>query len=186
MIDLSAIQASVSGDLDAVSGIVESMYNTNFAPYFKESRDVFNRLNSKVNPISDDELSYILIDLPVKLIDISEQVGAFRIKCETLKLLAKRKESELSSELKESGMKSADIKETVTLNLMEDKLLISAYSTVISRVESEIAFCKELIMGAKKIWDARRKSESANPVSEVESKDDLPDYQFGGKSYIKG
>ena len=47
------------------------------------------------------------------------------------------------------------------------------YTAVVTRVEIDIAFSKELIMGARKVWDARRRSEDA-PVGEIPP--ELPDY----------
>lgn len=193
MIDLSAIEQNMSDDLNSVTGFVNSMYDKNFSSYFADSREVFARMNSKVQPITDDELNYVLIDLPLSLIDVSEQLSSFKVRHEAMKLTVKQKENSLASDAKDKGMKSAEAKEYVTNNSMEDRLLLSAYAAIIYRVESEIAFCRELIMGAKKIWDARRKSESVNPVAEVnDSHDGLPEYSYveteckKKKSYIKG
>lgn len=193
MIDLSAIEKTMSDDLNSVTGFVNSMYDKNFAAYFTDSREVFARMNSKVQPITDDELNYVLIDLPLRLIDVSEQLSTFKMRHETMKISVKQKENELAAEAKDNGLKGSEAKEYVTSNSMEDKLLLSAYAAVIYRVESEIAFCRELIMGAKKIWDARRKSESVNPVAEVnDSPDGLPEYSYveteskKKKTYIKG
>ena len=193
MIDLSAIEKTMSDDLNSVTGFVNSMYDKNFASYFADSREVFARMNSKVQPITDDELNYVLIDLPLSLIDVSEQLSSFKVRHETMKISVKQKENELTSKAKDLGLKGSEAKEYVTNNSMEDKLLLSAYAAVIYRVESEITFCRELIMGAKKIWDARRKSESVNPVAEVnDSPDGLPEYSYveteskKKKTYIKG
>lgn len=193
MIDLSAIEQNMSDDLNSVTGFVNSMYDKNFASYFADSREVFARMNSKVQPITDEELNYVLIDLPLRLIDVSEQLSSFKVRHEAMKLTVKQKENYLSSDAKDKGMKSAEAKEYVINNSMEDRLLLSAYAAIIYRVESEITFCRELIMGAKKIWDARRKSELVNPVSEVsDSPDGLPEYSYveteskKKKTYIKG
>ena len=193
MIDLSAVEKTMSDDLNSVTGFVNSMYDKNFAAYFTDSREVFARMNSKVQPITDEELNYVLIDLPLRLIDVSEQLSTFKMRHETMKISVKQKENELAAEAKDNGLKGSEAKDYVISNSMEDKLLLSAYAAVIYRVESEIAFCRELIMGAKKIWDARRKSESVNPVAEVnDSPDGLPEYSYveteskKKKTYIKG
>ena len=71
--------------------------------------------------------------------------------------------------------------------MTEDKILILAYDNLITRVEKEMSYSRELIMSAKKIYDARRNTEQSNPVSEVNSKqNDLPDYysSTSGKQYI--
>jgi hypothetical protein len=61
----------------------------------------------------------------------------------------------------------------------------NAYETIIDRAEREMMFCRELIMAAKKIWDARKRSEGIMPVGEVvptitDSK--LHGYKAGGKN----
>ena len=71
--------------------------------------------------------------------------------------------------------------------MTEDKILILAYDNLITRVEKEMSYSRELIMSAKKIYDVRRNTEQSNPVSEVSSKqNDLPDYysSTSGKQYI--
>lgn len=184
MLDMSSIQSYVEQDLNAVESLINSLYDNNFSGFFVGAREVFTRLDSKLHPITDEELNWILIDLPVKLFDVSERLSAFKMKCETLKLLLKKKESDVAADAKEEGYKASDIKTIVSSETIEDRLLINAYSSVISRVESEIIFSKELIMSGKKIWTARRDADSSNPVAEVQS--DLPEYQIKGKDYIKG
>lgn len=188
MIDMKNIEADARADLESVSGFIESLYQTNFSEFFAESRELYARLGSKTRPITDEELSWILINLPMNLFYVSERLNDFRMKYETLKLRTKKKESELANEAKESGFTASQAKEYVNANTLDDKLLQSAYMSVIERVESEISFSKELIMGAKKIWDARRRTEQSNPVSEVtETADDLPEYKPSKpKDYIKG
>ena len=184
MLDFSKAILNASQDLNAVSDLVDSMYSSNFSKYFETAREMFARLNSKEHPITDNELNYVLIDLPVQLFDVSEQLSSFRMKLETLKLLLKQKERNLIKDAKEAGFGATEAKDFATVDTIEDRLLISAYSSVISRVESEISFSKELIMGAKKIWDARRKADASNPVSEVSA--ELPEYSIPGSSYIRG
>ena len=184
MLDMSSIQSSVEQDLQAVEGLVNSMYKNNFSEYFKGAREMFSRLDSKLHPIADDELNWILIDLPIKLFDVSEKLSQFKMKYETLKLLLKKKETDLTADAKDNGYKASDIKTLISAETVEDRLLINAYASVISRVESEVTFAKELIMSGKKIWTARRETDVSNPVSEIPS--DLPEYQIKGKDYIKG
>ena len=184
MLDMSRIQSSVEQDLLAVEGLVDSMYEKNFSEYFVGAREMFTRLDSKIHPITDEDLNWILIDLPVKLFDVSEKLAAFKMKLETLKLLLKKKETDLTANAKENGYKASEIKAAVNAETIEDQLLINAYASVISRVESEVTFSKELIMSGKKIWTARRDTDASNPVSEIPS--ELPEYQIKGKDYIKG
>lgn len=183
MLDLSAVQAEFSEDINAVTEWFEEIYRDNFAVYFGESRELFNRLKSKTQPITDEELSWILINLPLNLFDVSEILNKLRLSQEVIKLRNKQKETDLA---KASIEKSATKRqEEASIAMLENKLLSTVYTHVISRVEGEISFCRELIMSAKKIWDARRRTEGANPVSPVDdSHIQLPDYQPG--AYIKG
>lgn len=164
--NLNAAFESASEDIEAVTEWCTSLYNRVFASYFQESRELSTRLKSKERPITDEELSWILIQLPVTLFDVSECVNQLRVSQEVVKMRNRQIELQLAKD--KSGY-----------DMSSDKLLVSAYNSVITRVENEISFSRELIMGAKKIWDARRRSEQSNPVSEVEDpSDSLPDYTF--------
>lgn len=184
MLNLQNVQDEFSDDIEAVSDWCEEIYQNNFASHFSESRELFLRLKSKTQPITDEELSWILINLPLNLFDVSEVLNKFKVNQEVVKLRNKQKESDLvKASIETTATKR---QEEASIKMLENKLLVTAYSSVMSRVESEISFCRELIMGAKKIWDARRRSESANPVGLVtdDSHTDLPDYQQD--VYIKG
>lgn len=183
MLNLNDVQSEFSEDIEAVSDWCDEIYQQNFAIHFGESRELFNRLKSKTHPITDEELSWILINLPLNLFDVSEVLNKFKVSQEVVKLRNKQKESDLvKSSVENTATKR---QEDAAIKMLENKLLVTAYSSVMSRVESEISFCRELIMGAKKIWDSRRRAESANPVSPVDdSHINLPDYQEG--VYIKG
>ena len=184
MLNLQNVQNEFSDDIEAVSDWCEEIYQNNFASHFSESRELFLRLKSKTQPITDEELSWILINLPLNLFDVSEVLNKFKVNQEVVKLRNKQKESDLvKASIETTATKR---QEEASIKMLENKLLVTAYSSVMSRVESEISFCRELIMGAKKIWDARRRSESANPVGFVtdDSHTDLPDYQQD--VYIKG
>lgn len=183
MIDLNTLQSELTEDMDAVKIWQNTVYQEHFEKYFQSPRDMFRRLKSKASPITDDELSWILIDLPLHLFDASEALNQFQLYQEVVKLHTKRKESDA---FQNSNAKTiSNKKEEATITVLEDKLLIKAYESIITRVNEEISFCRELIMGAKKIWDARRKSEEANPVSPQDiPKSELPDYTI--KQYVKG
>lgn len=173
MIDLKKVESDMKPDIDAVASWCEEIYAEWFAPYFMVSRNLFDRLKSKERPITDEELSWILIQLPLQLFSASEALSKFRISQEVIKLKTK----ELETALK--GSKGA--------NIIDNKILMLAYSGIISRVESEVSFSRELIMGAKKLWDSRRSTEKVNPISEVEGNAPviLPEYK-SDKPYIKG
>ena len=181
-LNLRTIQQEVDDDVQAVTSWCNEIYEEQFSKYFDESRELFGRLKSKTKPITDEELSWILINLPLSLFEVSEILNRIKVSQEVIKLRNKQKESELVKASTENS--AAKRQEDAALQMLEHKLLVTAYSSVMSRVESEVSFCRELIMGAKKIWDARRRTESANPVSPVDSHLELPDYQPG--VYIKG
>lgn len=179
MIDLNSVLSENAEDIESVVSWCSDIYDGKFAEYFLNARVLFERVQSKTHPITDDELSQILIDLPMKLFDVSEVLNQFRLSYEVVKLRNKQKESDL---IKSSSETTAPKRKSdAELQMIPDKLLVTAFDSVITRVENEISFCRELIMSAKKIWDARRKTEQVNPISEVS---DLPEYNV--KSYIKG
>ena len=51
----------------------------------------------------------------------------------------------------------------------EYTILSNALETLITRVDSEISFSRELIMSAKKIFDARRNTEQVNPINPIDT-----------------
>lgn len=171
LINLDNAYSSTKSDFDSVSEWCDTVYNNNFSVYFKDSTELFERLRSKDHPITDDELQYILICLPINLYDASEMLNKMRLNQEILKITNKKREMEL---IAESSEKTASAKKNdATTKMIDEVLLYSAYSTIISRVENQISLSKEIIMGAKKIWDSRRKTDMSMPVGEVE---ELPDY----------
>lgn len=142
------------------------MYNELFAKYFSEIRGIRDRLSANT-PISDFDIERILTEFPLDLFSVSEALNQFKLEYELNKL-----------KLKEARRNQADAD-----TLAELEILNTAYSTLISRVETEISFSRELIMGVKKIWDGRRSTEKANPIGE-----ELPEYvpdQPSRRKYIK-
>ena len=182
--DLKKVNESMKDDIDAVTSWCSDIYNSKFSAFFHDASELFSRLKSKDRPITDEELSWILIQLPIQLFSVSEALNSFKISHEVVKLKNKQRERDLVvTSIEKSAAKKL---ESATEQLVENKLLSTAYSTVIDRVSSEISFCRELIMGAKKIWDSRRAADKSNPITEVDPM--LPDYQRrdSGKSYIRG
>ena len=173
-------------DIKDVGDWCADTYEKAFARYFKNVKELSKRLSSTTRPITDAELNTILIDLPIALFDASESLSQVKMTLEVIKLKAKEDEYEL---LKKATAKTVtERKDEVAVQMTEAKVLMIAYEAIISRVESEISLSKELIMGAKKIWDSRRRTEESNPVSPIDSnkKQDinkLPEYKtpiFGG------
>ena len=179
---LNNVYQSYEDDVDAVASWCDSVYASTFGEYFEPIARLFERMQSKDVPITDAELSEILIDLPLTLFSVSESLNKMRLNYEVVKLKQKQNEYEISQDPNTPTKHKSDY---VASKMLEHKLLILAYTTIINRVESEISFCRELIMGAKKIWDGRKRGELVNPVSPTsESAESLPEYH--GKSYIKG
>ena len=146
-------------DLEAVSNYAAEIYNGAFSPYLKEVKELYTQVQDSDHvSLSDTSLEWILTTLPLNLFTISENLNDMRLRIEVLKLKSKEK---------------SDDKATV----LEYQILRSIYESVVSRVENELSFSRELIMGAKKIWDARRRAETP-VVGEVVSEDSnkLPDY----------
>lgn len=176
MIDTSMFK----DDIDSMLEFIEQEYKARFSEYFKEVRELYKRLQSEVRPITDEELSRILINLPMTLFDVAEKLNELKVATEVVKLKCKEQEAELISN---STAKTATAKKAeAELAMIEPKILYEVYHTLVQRVDSEISFAKELVMSAKKIWDSRRKTEQAVPVDIS----NLPEYESKSKTPIFG
>ena len=183
MMNIKSVEEGYSAELDSASKWCKDTYDSIFAPYFELQHELFNRMQSNQHPITDDELEHILIDVPIHLFEVSEELNAFRLKQEVIKMNIKKKKAELIKISSEST--DTKRREDASLGVLEDELLVTSYGTVLTRVENEISFSRELIMGAKKIWDSRRSCDKVNPISEVSS-EDLPAYRPNNSTYIHG
>lgn len=162
MIDLRSICDEMNEDAESVISWCDQLYSDNFESYFKDEKDLFKRLESKIHPITDEELEWILTTLPLELFSVSEKLSKIKITQEVYKMKNKQKNSELVDKSLEKTQTKK--KEEADLQMLENKLVETVYSSIISRVENEISFSRELIMSAKKIWDRRRQIESSNPI----------------------
>ena len=172
--NLFEVESKHSEDLSAVDSWCDEIYQKNFSKYFSDQRSLFDRLRSKSHPITDQELEWILTQVPVNLFDASEKLSKLQTYQEVLKLNVKKRENECRQT------------ESNNDETFEDKVLLLAYNSILTRVEKEMSYSRELIMSAKKIWDSRRRTDSSNAVSEMRSVDKLPDYSISdkNKSYI--
>ena len=162
MSDISRALDCLKEDFESADNLVDEIYNKYFARYFKRESELYMKFRDADNPITDKELEWILISLPLDLKMASNSLAQFKQHNEIVKLKIKQRKS-----AKNDNSDGLDD---------EFKLMNIIYTSVITRVELEVSFSKELIMGAKKVWDARRSSDSA-PVGEVvPKKPDLPDY----------
>lgn len=182
-----------SADIEAVQKFCDEIYNEHFSSNFKKVRELYQRMKSDIHPITDEELEYILTTFPLELFVISEQLNKIRLNSEVVKLKNKETIEKLRNdaiaEATAQGLNKTQTNEYVShvLNrsMVEYEVLLSAYNSIITRVENEQTFSKELIMGAKKVWDARRNTDLTNPVGEVVP--ELPEYNIkSGKTPVYG
>lgn len=172
-----------SPDLDAIQEFCDDMYSQFFEENFAEIRELYKRMKSKVHPITDAELEYILTTFPMELFTVAEKLNKLRLNCEVVKLKNKqtlewvrKNATEVAKNLGYNKSQTSEyVSHEISGHMVEYEVLYAAYSAIITRVENEQTFSKELIMGAKKIWDARRSSELSNPVGMVVP-EDLPEY----------
>ena len=171
MSDISNAIEALQEDFTTSDAFIEDIYTKYFSQYFSREQDLYNRFKSTTTPITDSELEWIITSLPLDLFAASEALAQFKSHNEIIKLTIKNRKKTNTTD---------DQSDLDT----EYKIMGIVYSAVINRVESQISLSKELIMGAKKVWDARRKTEQV-PINEVNSPNDLPDYTLK-HTYIKG
>lgn len=168
MIDISQAIIRATDDMQSIKEWVKAQYDSIFSEYFEDIRSLTKRMSSKTSPITDEELEIILIDLPLKLIGAAEKINDITLCLEVIKL---RNKKQLTEKIKSSEESTSSMKKDVAESEMfEEKVLELAYSSLLDRVQKEVSYSRELIMGAKKVWDSRRKTDSVNPVSEVDPK----------------
>lgn len=165
------VQQNYTEYIDDIQSWVDEQYEEHFKSCFDSVRSIHKTMQSSSRTISDSELEWILTELPMMLFSISEDLNKIRLDEEVIKLRKKTVKSEFekaASEMVENKeLAKTEVKTWVDTALVDHDILISAYTSLIARVETEISFSRELIMGCKKIWDARRKTDMSNPVSEV-------------------
>ena len=163
------IQSEYQDDMSHMQAWCDMIYQQQFASYFSTMRDLYDKL--KFSTISDSELEWAITSFPLELFKVSEALNSVRLNHEMVKLKNKEKRSKVADKS----------------DMLENDILLAAYSSIITRVENEISFSREFIMGAKKVWDARRRAEASNPIGEVvpQTQIDLPNYMPDNKTYIK-
>ena len=170
--DIANIINEYTRDISEVDEFLDSLYNEKFADNFKIQLDLHAKLIKNANSVTDEELEKILIDIPLELFTAAANLSTAKTHLEVIKLKVKT----LTRELNKLSAEEAEERK-LAYEIDDGKLFIAVYTSLIAKVESQISLSKELIMGAKKIWDARRASEHASPVSEVSNiSDNLPDY----------
>ena len=189
--------------LDEICAVRDEMYAEIFSELFSRVTELYQRFRSEVRPITDDELETILTEIPLRLFTVSERLADIRMRMSVTKLENKHKRTSLIKSYiispEYDGYSQSAIREFVSNRaddeMRDDEIAVMVYSSLIDRIEGEISFSRELIMGAKKLWDARR-SNATNPVAPVVP--ELPEYApsagipihrphtTSNKDYIKG
>ena len=158
-------------DMQTMSRWCDELYEQKFASHFSKMRELYSKLKLESGTtITDPELEWAITSFPLELFTVSESLNAVRLDYEMVKLKNKDKRSKVS----DRG------------DLLENDIILAAYASVITRVENEISFSREFIMGAKKVWDSRRRVEKP-PIDEVvpRTQVDLPDYYPTKQTYIQ-
>lgn len=188
MIDFDGIYSSSSPE--KIIEYIDETYNTIFGQLFSKMEEVGRNL-AEQKSISDSELEYILVSLPLDLMQISEKLNDIRMILETLKLKhndLKQDALNKYNEWYEGKAKHAGCSASAFVNsagpVRDSELYQKILSNIITRVESRLSYSRELIMGAKKIWDARRATEQIMPIGELDI-DKLPEYTPPKQTYIK-
>lgn len=163
MANLDTLQKSFLDELGDTGQWCQDQYNSLFAKYFEGVPELYKNITSKSRKMTDDEVEWVLTTLPLQLMAVSEQLSQYKLNLECLKLYIKKREATVISN---SDTKTVtERKQEASLDVMEYQVLSKAYSCVVSRVENEINFARELVMSAKKIWDSRKKVYEANPIN---------------------
>jgi len=180
------VQENYAEYIEDIQSWVDEQYSKHFKNCFDSVRNIHKTMQSTSRTISDSELEWILTELPMMLFSISEDLNKVRLDAEVIKLRKKTVKANLDKQANDlvaaKELAKTDAKSWVDTELVDHDILISAYTSLITRVETEISFSRELIMGCKKIWDARRKTENSNPVGEVVPTD-VPDYSLSRSNY---
>ena len=161
--DISKAIAALREDFESSDALVDEIYRKYFSDYFAKENEMHQKFRDTDVPITDKELEWIITVLPLDLFSVSNALAQFKQHHEIVKLKVKQR-----SKNKEASADGLD---------EEFKLMSIIYSSVIARVEQEISFSKELIMGAKKVWDARRDSEQT-PIGPSMPQVELPEYKI--------
>lgn len=137
------------------------LYDDIFAKYFADVLKLYDKVKQDSKPISDTDLEYILTFVPLDMCVINESIAPIELK------------RDLAKHALKYGNLSDDDK-------WANHTIISIYDNILNRVQHQMSFCREFIMTAKKIWDRRKGSEEASPISGIRNDSvdsDLPEYQ---------
>lgn len=159
---------------DSVKEWIAVEYDSYFAPYFQDVVNLNQRMKSSSYPITNQELEQILVQLPLKLFEVSEKLNELKLQSSVLKIEIKKKEYQVANN--SDGTSVSQRQAEGAASVLDDKILETSMISLVHRVEQQIDLAKELIMGAKKIWDGRRSTDASNPISDV----NIVDYRSTG------
>ena len=176
------IKSEIDKSCSDAENFCESIYQSIFAKTFEEVVKLHDRMKSTNKPITDSELAYIITVLPLDLFTVSESLNKLRLKLEVTKLENSRREVELKKAFtdtsaalgKTTSVLNQIVKDELVDKMTEYKVFEVCYASIITRVENQLTYSRELIMGAKKIWDSRRAAESSNPIKPIDMSTLLP------------
>ena len=174
--DLKNTLNKLSADIEEVTEWADGQYEQFFAPYFRGQVKLYERLKSSEDPITDQELEWILTDLPLDLFTVTEQLSKLKVSQEVIKHSIKKREREYLQAATEGS--ETKRKEEAAALVADDKLLVTVYDSIADRVSRQMTFSKELIMSAKKIWDTRRADGTLMPEVNTTKEATLPDYDM--------
>lgn len=185
---LESAISSYSEDFESMDNYTDELYESMFSHDFSYVHALSDAMKNEYRPVSDDVLEQILIEVPLKLFDISESLNKLQMQIQVVKLKLKKLKIEKRKSLLENSpeLTQSYVNELVQCETFDDELLVIALSRVTERVQCEISYTKELIMGAKKVWDRRKESESAMPVSPIDTSKSIPSYKpnLRDKDYV--
>jgi hypothetical protein len=153
--------------IDDVQSWADEEYDKYFSKYFVGQEELYKKLQNVDYIISDEELEWVLTALPLELFAVSEQMAKMKTVQEVIKLRIREKREEIVNTLNDTdttGLSMTAKKEIAASKTATDELLVTIYGTISERVSKEISFSRELIMSAKKIWDARRSNDINLPT----------------------
>lgn len=177
------IISEYSVDISSMDDYCNEIYTTKFQKYFNDTESLYEALSNNLRPITDDELNTILTMCPLNMIEVTDALS----ECQRNLALIKLKSKELKLQRSEIPKDLKDTVISLETKLLENNILICAYESIIKRVEGKVSYTRELIMSAKKIWDARRHSLEASPIGPIGDEETIPVYNPDNmpKNYIK-
>lgn len=174
--NLNDTLARAAQDIADVQSWVDTEYNKYFAGFFEQEHQLYDKMKKPERDLSDEDLQWIITLLPMDLFSVAENLNKMKVSQEVIRLEIKQTERKKKAAEKEA-------QDQYDAEIEELKLLVTAYTTITERVEKELSFSRELIMGAKKVWDSRAHQTEPGALGST-----LPEIGFDvvpQKQYIK-